>query len=201
MIGIKRPDWDEYFMFIAMMCAVRHSCLKRSVGAVVVNDKRIIATGYNGAASGLRSCLQLDYCYYEQLALNEANKNGKKFSEIKEDFKIYCLAVHAEANAISQCSRKDADGATLYVTNYPCPKCAQDVIITHGIKAVKIWKEYLTNPLLTIDEKKASERKLLEARISIAYISLSKERILEVAAYMANVVGERTEYKFIPPTV
>lgn len=199
---MKRPDWDEYLMLIAIMLATRHTCLKRGVGAVVVKDNRIIATGYNGAARGLNSCLQLGYCYYEQLALNEAKKNGKKFSEIKDNFKVYCLAVHAEANAISQCSREEAKGSVLYITNYPCPKCVQDVIITHGIKAVRVWKEYLADPLLTIDEKRASELKLLEADISIAYIPLEKERILEIADYMANAVGERTEYQFsAPPTV
>lgn len=200
---MKRPDWDEYFMFIAIILATRHSCLKRGVGAVVVKDNRIIATGYNGAASGLKSCLQSGYCHYEQLALNEAKINGKKFSEIRENFKIlHCSAVHAETNAISQCSREETKGSVLYITNYPCPICVRNAIITHGIKAVRVWKEYLANPLLTIDEKRASEGKMLEAGISVAFVSLTKERILEVADYMTNIVGERTEYQFpAPPTV
>lgn len=198
----KRPDWDDYFMFIAIMCATRHSYLKRGVGAVIVKDKRIIATGYNGAASGLKSCLQSGRCHYEQLALDETLKNGKNFSEIREKFKgLYCSATHAETNAINQCSPKETREATLYITNYPCPKCTQDVIIARHFKTVKIWKEYLSNPLLTIDEKRASERKLLEAGVSVAYVPLSKKRISEIANYMANKVGERTEYAFTPPTV
>ncbi len=192
----NRPSWDEIFMFQAIACATRHSCLKRGVGAVLVKDKRIIGSGYNGAASGITSCRDLGYCYYEHLAQNERKTNGGDLDDIKEKFKIYCQAVHAEMNALSQCSRDEARGSVLYITNYPCTKCVQDGIITNGIKEVKIWKEYLQNPTLTVDEKRASERKLLEAGISVNYIGLSKERIKEIALYMADVVGERTDYKF-----
>ena len=192
----KRPSWDEIFMFQAISCAVRHSCLKRGVGAVLVKDKRIISTGYNGAAVGITNCKELGYCYYEKLAQKEVAINSSNFSEIKEKFKIYCHAVHAEANALSQCSRTEAKGATFYLTNYPCPRCTQDSIITNEIAAVRVWKDYLENPALGIDEKRASEKKLLEAGISVGYISISKKRIMEIAYYMANVIGERTDYKF-----
>ncbi|MBI5306496.1 cytidine deaminase [Candidatus Wolfebacteria bacterium] len=194
--GFERSGWDEIFMFQAISCATRHSCLKRGVGAVLVKEKRIIGTGYNGAASGITSCRDLGHCYYEQLAFSEKSANGGNLEDIKERFKIFCQAVHAEMNALSQCSRNDTKGSVLYITNYPCPKCVQDGIITNGIKEVKIWKEYLQNFTLTIDEKRASERKLLEAGISVNYITLSKERIREIALYMADVVGERTDYKF-----
>lgn len=99
-------------------------------------------------------------------------------------------------NALSQCSRDEIRGSSLYITNYPCPRCVQDGIITNNIKEVRIWKEYLQDFTLTIDEKKASEKKLLEAGISVNYMELSKERIFEIALYMANVIGERTNYKF-----
>ncbi len=192
----KRPSWDEIFMFQAISCAVRHSCLKRGVGALLVKDNRIIASGYNGAACGIQSCRELGYCYYEDLARRENEKNGGNFSEIKEKFKVYCQAVHAEANAMSQCSRNDAQGGTLFITNYPCPRCSQDVIITNRLKDVKIWKHYLSNPALTIDERRASDKKLFEAKISITFIEFNKERIMEIADYMADNVGERTDYKF-----
>lgn len=201
----KRPSWDEIFMFQAISCATRHSCLKRPVGAALVKDKRIIGTGYNGAACGIKNCLELGYCYYEHLAYDEWNKNGKskkntEFKNLRENFKIYCLAVHAEANALSQCSRDEAKDSTLYITNYPCPRCVQDVIITNQIKVVKIWKEYLSNPLLTIDEKRASEHKFIEAGTAVSYIDLSKDRITKIASYMANQVGERTDYKYSKPS-
>lgn len=192
----NRPNWDEIFMFQAISCAVRHSCLKRGVGAVLVKDKRIIATGYNGAASGITNCLDLGYCYYEKLAREEFKKNKGKLDIIRENFKIYCQAVHAEANAMSQCSREEAKGAVLYITNYPCPRCTQDIIITNKLSKVLVWKDYLKNPTLTIDEKRASEHKLLEAGVAVNLLQVTKERIIGIAKYMAHHIGERTEYKF-----
>lgn len=193
---MKRPSWDEIMMFMAIAAAVRHSCLKRGVGAVLVKDKRIIGSGYNGAAGEITSCLELGYCYYEDLAWREFKNNGGDISVIKENFKIYCQAVHAEVNAMSQCSRDEARGAVLYITNYPCPRCANDTIITNQFGMVKIWKGYLENPALTIDEKRASEKKFLEAGISVMFVGLNKARIAEIATYMAKNVGERTSYRF-----
>ena len=192
----KRPSWDEIFMFKAISSATRHTCLKRSVGAILVKDKRIIGSGYNGAAEGIKSCLELGYCYYERLADNEVKENKGSFSNVRERFKIYCQAVHSEVNAVNQCSKDKAKGSTLYITNYPCPGCTQDVIITKGIQAVRIWKEYLTNYALTMDEKKASQHKLLEKGISVDYVHMTKERIMEITAFMANQVGERLSYKY-----
>jgi len=195
MKDFQRPNWDEFFMFQAIACATRHSCLKRGVGAVVVKNKRIIGTGYNGAAAGLQSSKDIGECYYESLACEEANTNNRDLAQTKEIFKIYCLAVHAEANAMSQCDRNDARGSILYITNFPCPKCVQDVVIINGVSAIKVWKEYLTDYTLTIDEKRASERKLLEAGIAVSYIKMTNDRIMEIARYMMTV-GERTNYQF-----
>lgn len=192
----NRPSWEEFFMFIAISCATRHSCLKRGVGAVIVKDNRIIGTGYNGAASGIRSCRDMENCYYDFLAKREIEKNGGSKETTRESFKIYCQAVHAEANAISQCLGGEAKGASLFVTNFPCPKCAQDVVITNKILSVYVWKDYLENPALTIDEQRASKTKLLEAGVSVRFIDLTKKRIMEIAKYMASNVGERTNYKF-----
>ncbi len=194
----KRPTWDEIFMLQAILCATRHSCLKRGVGAVVEQNKKTKGTGYNGAASGIKTCLEYGYCYYEKLAEEEATRNEDDFKKIREEFKIYCQAVHAEANAVNQCPREYLKGATLYVTNYPCPNCAQSFIIGSGIEKVKIWKEYLSDPSLTMDEQRASQRKFLEAGISISWVDLIPERIKEVVVYMANKVGERTSYKYKP---
>lgn len=195
----KRPSWEEIFMFHAIAAATRHTCLKRSVGAVLVKNKRIIGGGYNGAAAGITSCRELGYCYYDQVAWDEARGDTERFKVIREEYKLlYCLAVHAEMNAFAQCSIDQARGATLYITNYPCPHCAQDGIITHGIEAVVVWKRYLENVALTMDEKRASESKLLQAGISVKSLSLGKERILEISQYMALQIGERSAYKFSP---
>lgn len=192
----KRPGWDEYFMYEAIYIATRHSCLKRGVGAVIVKDKRVLGTGYNGAACGIKNCLELDYCYYEDLARKEFEKNGGNLEDIKEKFKIYCQAVHAEANAMSQCTRDEARGSFLFITNLPCPRCTQDIIITHGVRQVNVWKSYLSNHVLTMDEERATKNKLLESGVALNYIDLSKKRISEISNYMANTVGERTDYKY-----
>ncbi|MBI4993765.1 hypothetical protein HZC33_02300 [Candidatus Wolfebacteria bacterium] len=191
-----RPSWDEFFMFQAISYATRHSCLKRGVGAVLVKNNRIIGAGYNGAASGIENCRNKGCCHYEQLAFNEYKINGGSPDDLKEKFKIYCLAVHAEINVLSQCSRDEAIGSILYVTNYPCPKCVQDGIITKGVSRVMVWKQYLQNPIFTIDEKRASEQKLLEAGIPIKYVKMSKGQIMGIAAYMAKNIGKRSRYNF-----
>lgn len=191
-----RPSWDEMFMFQTISCAVRHSCLKRPIGAVLVKDKRIIGTGYNGAAPGITSCRELGYCYYDKLASEEVKVNSGNLKNIREIFKIYCQAVHAEVNALSQCTREEARGSTLFITSYPCPKCVRDVVVVNGIKELRIWKDYLQSPHLTIDERRASEHKLLEAGVAVKFVRLTKKKIMEIANYMTKQVGERTTYRF-----
>ncbi|MBI3634123.1 MAG: hypothetical protein HY228_00715 [Candidatus Yonathbacteria bacterium] len=193
---VKRPSWDELFMMTAILVATRHSCLKRGVGSCIVKDNKIVATGYNGAAKGIKSCLELGYCYYEHLAEQEVRTNGGDIKMIKESFKMYCQAVHAEANAKSQCLPMVAEGSTIYITNVPCPKCTQDIIITGGVKAIVVWKEYLQNYTLTTDEKKVTDKKLQQAGIALRFLDLTSHRIMEIAGYMANRVGERLDYQF-----
>src|SRR3989338_678036 len=127
-------------------------------------------------------------------------KRGPKTKAIRalfnKNFKINCQPVHAEANAMSQCNREKAKGSTLYITNAPCPRCAQDIIVTNGIKEVNIWKDYLSNPTLTLDEERATKHILLKAGIILNRTDIKKKRIAEIATYMANIVGERTNYKF-----
>jgi deoxycytidylate deaminase len=133
------------------------------------------------------------------VAQNEWMKSGGTFDTLSDSFKHLCIAVHAEANVVAQCLQMGTStlGATLYVTNMPCPKCARDVVISGGFTEVVVWKGYLSNPLLTTDEKRETERLLAEADIPIRYMRLSKARILLVSLLMMNV-GDRTEYKFSP---
>ena len=194
--GMKRPSWDELFMLTAILVATRHSCLKRGVGSCIVKDNKIVATGYNGAARGIKSCLELGYCYYEHLAEAERKKNGGDIVAIKERFKMSCQAVHAEANARSQCAPTVVEGSTIYITNVPCPKCTQDIIITGRVKVIVVWKEYLQDYALTMDEKRVTDQKLQQAGIALRYLDLTKERIAEISGHMANKVGERTGYKY-----
>jgi dCMP deaminase len=114
-----RPSWDEYFMLIAKLVSTRSTCNSRPTGAVLVKDKQILATGYNGSMPGAAHCIDREmpdgspYCHRRALKVPDRDKYN------------YCLASHAEANAIAQAARHGVavKGATLYVTLEPCYIC------------------------------------------------------------------------------
>ena len=114
-IGEGRPSWDEYFMRIAHVVASRSTCLRRKVGAILVKDKRILATGYNGAPKGLPHC---ETCLREELGVPSGQRHE------------LCRGVHAEQNAIIQAAvfGVSTKGAVLYTTTFPCIICAKMLI-------------------------------------------------------------------------
>ena len=126
----QRPSWDEYFMEMAELARKRSTCLRRGVGAVIVKDNRVIATGYNGVPRGIRHCEETG-CLRQQL-----NVPSGKMHEL-------CRGLHAEQNAIIQAARLGVsiDGATLYCTHQPCVICTK-MIINAGIKRVVIKETY-----------------------------------------------------------
>lgn len=126
----KRPSWDEYFLELAKLVAKRATCLRRSVGAVLVKDKRILATGYNGAPRGLAHCLDIG-CIREKLKIPSGERHE------------LCRALHAEQNALIQASLYgiSVKDATLYATNQPCIICAK-MLINAGIKEIVIADGY-----------------------------------------------------------
>ncbi|MCD6277524.1 cytidine/deoxycytidylate deaminase family protein [candidate division WOR-3 bacterium] len=126
---MDRPSWDEYFMEITELVAKRSTCLRRKVGAVVVKDKRILTTGYNGPPAGLKHCDELGGCLRDKLGI----PSGERMELSR--------AVHAEQNAIIQAAKYgiSIDGATIYVTNHPCFICAK-MLINAGIKRI-VYKE------------------------------------------------------------
>src|SRR5512136_2014667 len=121
---MSRPSWDEYFMEITRLVARRSTCLRRQVGAVLVKDKNILATGYNGAPSGVAHCLDAG-CLREQLGIPSGERHE------------LCRGLHAEQNAIIQAAFHGIriQGATIYCTNQPCVICTK-MIINAGIKEV-----------------------------------------------------------------
>ena len=126
----KRPGWDHYFFDITKLVATRSTCLRREVGAVIVKDKRILATGYNGAPTGLPHCMDTG-CLREQLHIPSGERQ-----EI-------CRGIHAEQNALIQAARFgiSVDGSTIYVTHHPCIVCAK-LLINAGIKCIKYLEDY-----------------------------------------------------------
>ncbi len=141
-----RPSWDDYFMSILDTVKERSTCVRRKVGAIIVKDKRIIATGYNGAPSGLKHCYELG-CMRERLNIPSGQNHE------------LCRGIHAEQNAIIQAAMYGVsiNEATIYVTCSPCVQCAK-MIINSGIKRVVYCGEY---------PDKLSEELLNEAGINL----------------------------------
>jgi dCMP deaminase len=125
-----RPNWDQYFMEFAELARTRTTCIRRGVGAAIVKDNRVIATGYNGVPKGLRHCSEVG-CLRQQL-----NVPSGKMHEL-------CRGLHAEQNAIIQaaCMGSSIEGGTIYVTTQPCIICTK-MIINAGIKRVVIKEPY-----------------------------------------------------------
>jgi len=146
----KRPSWDEYFLEMARLVSKRSTCLRRKVGAVLVRDKKILATGYNGAPSGLEHCLDIG-CLREKLKIPSGQRQE------------LCRGLHAEHNVLLQAalhgiSTKDS---ILYVTNQPCIICAK-MLINAGIKEVIILEGYPDK--MALDFLKQAEIEIRMAR-------------------------------------
>ena len=126
-----RPSWDEYFMQITHLVASRATCLRRKVGAILVRDKRILTTGYNGPPAGLPHCDELGGCLRDKLGVASGERH-----ELSR-------AVHAEQNAIIQAAVHGISikGAILYATNQPCSLCTK-MLVNAGIREFVIADGY-----------------------------------------------------------
>ena len=126
----QRPEWDDYFITIARQVATRSTCLRRQVGAVLVRDKRILATGYNGAPKGLAHCAEV------------AGVREQRHIPSGERHEL-CRALHAEQNALLQAAAYGVPvaGAAIYCTTQPCALCAK-MLINAGIVKIFIGESY-----------------------------------------------------------
>ncbi|MCM8532243.1 MAG: dCMP deaminase family protein [Lentisphaeraceae bacterium] len=151
----KRPGWDEYFMNIAHVAAARSSCSRRQVAAVIVKDKRVISTGYNGTPRGVRNC--------DDGGCPRCNSDVKSGHGLTD-----CLCCHAEENAIVQaaCHGISVDQSILYTTFSPCLLCAK-MIINAGIKQVIFHARY------SIDD--VSSKLLAEAGVELRPVKENTE--------------------------
>jgi dCMP deaminase len=124
--------WDRRFMNIAMVVSTWSSCIRpnRQVGAVAVRDKRILTTGYNGAAAGTLSCADKGFCIREVENIPSGTQHEK------------CFAVHAEQNAIAQAAYIGVSlkGATLYTTLQPCTLCSRQIVNAGIVRVVYCGK-------------------------------------------------------------
>lgn len=127
---MNRPSWDEYFYEMAKLAATRSTCLRRHVGAVIVVDNRIVATGYNGVPSKISHCSEIG-CLRDELNVPSGEKHE------------LCRGLHAEQNAIVSAANYGASikGGTIYITTQPCIICTK-MIINAGIKKVVYSEPY-----------------------------------------------------------
>ena len=141
---LNRPDWDTYFMEITHVVAKRSTCMRRQVGAILVKDKHILTTGYNGAPKGLVHCL-CQYCLSRLKQMQKYNLQNRLSSrELRQELGVpsgerheLCRALHAEQNAIIQAANLgiSIEGSTLYCTTAPCSLCAK-MLINAGVVRV-----------------------------------------------------------------
>jgi dCMP deaminase len=141
----NRPSWDEYFLTMAKVIASRTTCLRRSVGALLVRDRRILATGYNGAPSGVPHCSETG-CRREQLGIASGERQE------------LCRGLHAEQNAIIQGALHGVSvkGAVLYCTTQPCVICAK-MLINAGVERVVYQGDYADQLALEMMEQAGLE--------------------------------------------
>lgn len=127
---MDRPSWDAYFMMIAADVARRSTCLRRHVGAILVVERRLLATGYNGAPSGVPHCCEVG-CLRDEMDVPSGERHE------------LCRGLHAEQNAIIQAAKHGVriDGATLYTTHHPCSICAK-MAINAGVVRIVCREDY-----------------------------------------------------------
>lgn len=146
---IDRPSWDQYFMTIAHQVATRSTCLRRKVGAVLVQERRLLATGYNGAPRKVRHCDETG-CLREQMNVPSGQRHE------------LCRGLHAEMNALLQAAIHGVsiEGSDCYCTNQPCSLCSK-MLINAGVKRIFIAEGY---------PDELGEAMLKEAGVSIMMI-------------------------------
>jgi len=134
-----RPSWEEYFIQIAQLVATRSTCLRRKVGAILVKDKRILSTGYNGAPRKLAHCAEVG-CLRDKLKVGCLRDKLKIPAGERQEI---CRGLHAEQNAIIQAALYGISikGAVLYCTHQPCITCAK-MLINAGIKKIIFQGKY-----------------------------------------------------------
>ncbi len=165
----KRPTWDEYFLMIAKLAATRSTCLAFPVGAVIVKDRQVLATGYNGSPSGSVHCTAQGFCYPELSSCDASSSLPSR-------------AVHAEANAIAQAARHgiSTDGSIIYVTLEPCISCLK-LIISAGIKKVFYETNFNSGEKLLVRDSF-----IKDGLVKLTQIKLSEEMAKRASFFLLN---------------
>ena len=158
--AFNRPSWDAYFMALAKMAASRSTCLSRPTGCIIIRDKQVLSSGFNGSMPGVPHCSDEGVCYRRSIKAPDAGKYD------------FCRSIHSEANAIALAARSgiSIEGATCYHTLFPCYVCTK-LLVRAGIREMvyelgydsknterdKHWKEVINEANIRIREVRLSE--------------------------------------------
>ena len=165
----QRPTWDEYFLMLAKLAATRSTCLAFPVGAVIVKNKQVLATGYNGSPSGSAHCTAQGYCY-------------PGLSSCDASTTMPSRAVHAEANALAQAAEHGTPtaGASIYVTLEPCLFCLK-LIISAGIKEV-----FYETAFNSGEKALVRDSFVKDGLVTLKQIQLTEETAQRAACFLLN---------------
>ena len=165
----QRPTWHEYFIMMAKLAATRSPCLAFPVGAVIVKDRQVLATGYNGSPSGSAHCTAQGFCYP---GLDSCDSPSGLPSR----------AIHAEANAIAQAAKHgiSTHGASIYVTLEPCLYCLK-LIISAGIREVFYESDFNKG-----DKVLVRDAFIQDGLVSLTQIKLSQETAKRASLFLLN---------------
>lgn len=167
---MNRPSWHEYFLLLSKLVSVRSTCNVRKIGAVIVKNNRILATGYNGAVHGAPHCIDRgpDFCLRRSIGAHDAEKYN------------YCISSHAEVNALNQAARfgTSLEGSTLYCTLEPCNWCFKQ-LIQAGIRDIYFEEAY---------DSKNKEFDLYWRQIMESHESLGEFKQISVSAAALDMV-------------
>lgn len=172
-----RPTWDEYFMMLAKLTASRSTCLSRPTGAVIVKDRQVLASGYNGSLPGEQHCMDDGECFRRSVEWGEAMKYDM------------CRSAHAEANAIALAAKKGVplEGASIYCTLEPCITCAK-LIIMSGICRV-VFEHSYDSPIPERD--RYWKTVLASSHISIEKLALGHEKVSYAVGFLESDTSKR----------
>ncbi len=177
----ERPTWDEYFLMMAKLASTRSTCLAFPVGSVIVKDRQVLATGYNGSPSGSVHCTTQGFCYPGLSACDASTSLPSR-------------SVHAEANAIAQAAKHgiSTQSASIYVTLEPCLSCLK-LIISAGIQEV-----FYETPFNTGEKAVVRDLFLNEGLVKIKQISLGEVTAKRATLFLLNPVSVRSENSLQP---
>lgn len=174
---IKRPSWDAYFMALAKLAASRSTCLSRPTGCVLVRDKQIISTGYNGSMPGVLHCSEEGRCYRRSIKASDQGKYD------------FCRSVHAEANAIALAAKTGVivEGAVAYMTLFPCYVCTK-LLVRSGIKEIVYELGYNS---LDPTRDKLWQEAFSETNVKIRQFTLGEHEKKFICGFIDGITSRR----------